>query len=82
MSELERKENTIQAPLYEEIYDIVRRIAEMEGFSIILKDNADNLFYFIQALHFRIFFRQQIIFTAHFSFIYFCKRVCLSIGVI
>ena len=46
MAELEKKENTIQAPLYEEIYDIVRRIAEMEGFSIILKDNADNLFYF------------------------------------
>lgn len=46
MAELERKESTIQAPLYEEIYDIVRRIAEMEGFSIILKDNADNLFYF------------------------------------
>lgn len=46
MAEIERKENSIQAPLYEEIYDIVRRIAEMEGFSIILKDNADNLFYY------------------------------------
>ncbi|MCH5150384.1 MAG: OmpH family outer membrane protein [Spirochaetales bacterium] len=46
MAEIERKENTIQAPLYEEIYDIVRRIAETEGFSIILKDNADNLFYY------------------------------------
>lgn len=45
-TEIERKENSIQAPLYEEIYDIVRRIAEMEGFSIILKDNADNLFYY------------------------------------
>lgn len=46
MAELERKEKTIQAPLYEEIYDVVRRVAETEGFSVVLKSDSDALFYY------------------------------------
>lgn len=44
--EIERMERSIQAPLFEEIYDVVRRIAEREGYSIIVRSNSDTLFYY------------------------------------
>ncbi|HBD94419.1 MAG: hypothetical protein A2015_09085 [Spirochaetes bacterium GWF1_31_7] len=44
--EIDRMEKSIQAPLFEEIYEVVKKIAEREGFSIIIRNNSDTLFYY------------------------------------
>lgn len=44
--EIEKMEKEIQQPLFEEIYKVVKRICETEGYTVILKSNSDAIFFY------------------------------------
>ena len=43
---IEQKVKSIQGPILKEIYDVVQRISEKEGYSLIMEANTEGIFYY------------------------------------
>ncbi len=44
--QIEQKIKSIQEPLFKEIYDVVKKISESQGYSLVLDSKADGIFYY------------------------------------
>ncbi|MBR3731187.1 MAG: OmpH family outer membrane protein, partial [Spirochaetales bacterium] len=43
---IEQKVKSIQGPILKEIYDVVQRISEKEGYSLIMEAKTEGIFYY------------------------------------